>query len=129
MTIDPTRFIRSTLLLVPAIGLVLGVSIANGQTGGSTQDQVATVVSSPSAKAAASVPVFTDYRGVRIGMSAKEVRAKLERLKKDSGQDVLVYSEHESAQIYYDDKGKVSAISIDYFDNNKAPKPVEVLVF
>jgi len=60
-------------------------------------------------------PVYKDYRGVSIGMSADEVRAKLNRIKKGQHQDLLTFSEHESAQIYYDYKGKVTAISIDYF--------------
>lgn len=72
-------------------------------------------------------PVFTDYRGVSIGMAADEVRAKLDQIKKGDRQDYLVLSEQESAQIYYDDKGKVTAISIDYFGDGKAPTPEAVL--
>jgi hypothetical protein len=64
---------------------------------------------------------FKDYRGIAIGMTAAEVRAKLERLKKGDGQDFLVFSEHESAQIYYDDNGNVTAISIDYFGDSQGP--------
>jgi hypothetical protein len=52
----------------------------------------------------------------------------LDGLKKGEGQDFLVFSERESAQIYYDDKGKVTAISIDYFGGNSdAPSPDAVL--
>ena len=73
-------------------------------------------------------PVFKDYHGVSIGMSADEVRGKLERIKKGDGQDYLAFSDQESAQIYYDDKGHVSAISIDYFaGGNCAPTPEAVL--
>ena len=60
-------------------------------------------------------------------MTTEEVRAKLDRLKKGDGQDFLVFSEHESAQIYYDKNGKVTAISIDYFGDSKAPQPEAVL--
>ena len=61
-------------------------------------------------------------------MTADEVRAKLDNLKKGKDQDFLTLSDHESAQIYYDAKGKVTAISIDYFgDNNGAPTPEAVL--
>ena len=67
------------------------------------------------------------YRGVKISMTAEEVRAKLERLKKDDRQDFLVFSQHESAQIYYDDQGKVTALSIDYFGDSNAPTPDAVL--
>ena len=121
-------FIRSTFLLVPAILIVC--SIANAQTASTTPEQnVASVVNSKTSSAAASnVPVFADYRGIKIGMAADEVRSKLNGVKKGDRQDFLTYSEHESAQIYYDDKGKVSAISIDYFgDKSGAPAPETVL--
>lgn len=74
-------------------------------------------------------PVFKDYRGVQIGMSVKEVREKLDRLKDGgAGQDFFVYSERESAQIYYDSNSKVMAISVDYFgENSNAPSPDAVL--
>ena len=110
-------------LLLPAIVLVLSAVIANGQT------EVANVRSpAPKNAATTNVPVYRDYRGVTIGMSADEVRAKLNRIKKGEHQDLLTFSEHESAQIYYDDKGKVTAISIDYFgDASTAPTPDEVL--
>lgn len=131
MGINLRSFIRSTLLLLPAIVVILLVSIANGQTisSPSAQEEVATVTN-PSASSAApsNVPMFTDYRGVKIGMTAEEVRSKLDGIKKGDSQDFLVFSERESAQIYYDDKGLVIAISIDYFgDNNNAPTPDAVL--
>ena len=88
---------------------LMTASIVNGQTASNT-------------------PVFTNYHGVSIGMAADEVRAKLEKIKKGEGQDYLAFSDQESAQIYYDDKGKVTAISIDYFgDAGKAPTPETVL--
>ena len=81
-----------------------------------------------SAKAPATVPVYKDYRGVSIGMTADEVRSKLDGVKKGNGQDFLLLSENESAQIYYDDKNKVTAISIDFIgDASKAPTPETVL--
>lgn len=131
MGINLRRFIQWTWLLLPAIVLILAVSVVNGQTISSraSQEEVATVTT-PSANNAATVntPVFTDYRGVAIGMTADEVRSKLDRAKEGDRQDFLVFSERESAQIYYDDQGKVMAISVDYFgDNSKAPTPEAVL--
>ena len=121
--------IRLASLSITAVFLMT-VSVVNAQTtstSSSTQGQVATVVNSTTNKAAApNAPVFTDYRGISIGMAADEVRAKLEKIKKGEGQDYLAVSDQESAQIYYDDKGKVTAISIDYFDG-KAPTPEAVL--
>ena len=125
-----SSFIRSTLLL-PAIVLILSASIANGQTisNPAAQEEVATARNPSASNAAtANVPVFTVYRGVNMGMTAEEVRAKLEGLKKGDRQDFFVFSERQSAQIYYDDAGKVTAISIDYFgDNSNAPSPDAVL--
>lgn len=95
------------ILLMLAAIVVLAISVAKGQT--------------------SNTPVFTDYRGVKIGMSAEEVRAKLDEVKKGDKQDFFVFSEREQAQIYYDDKGKVTAISIDYFDASNAPAPDAVL--
>ena len=128
MGISSASFIHSRLWL-PAV-VILVVSIANGQTvsSPSPQEEVATVTNPSSNAAAPNLPVFTDYRGVRIGMTAEEVRSKLDRLKKDDRQDLLIFSERESAQIYYDDAGTVTAISIDYFgDINNAPSPDAVL--
>ena len=128
MRINSKSFIRS---LLSAVGLILMVSITNAQQSSNTpaQNEVATVVnSSPSKAATSNVPVFTDYRGVKIGMTADDVRATLDGVKKGERQDFLVFSERESAQIYYDDNGKVTAISIDYFgDNSNAPTPEAVL--
>jgi len=114
---------KSKFLLVPAI--LIACSIANAQT--APQQEVA-VNSKASSTAATNLPVYADYRGITIGMSADEVRSKVNGVKKGDGQDLLTSSEHESAQIYYDDKGKVTAISIDYFgDKNGAPTPEAVL--
>ena len=130
MRFHTKTLIRSSLILLPAIVLSLAVSVAKAQTEStpSPKDEMATVTT-PSANNAATsnVPVFSDYRGVRIGMTAEEVRAKLDRLEKGKDQDFLFFSERESAQFYYDNAGKVTAISIDYFDNSKAPSPDAVL--
>ena len=131
MGINLRSSIRSTLLLLPAIVLILSASIANGQTipSASAQEEVATAMNPSASNAAtANVPVFRDYRGVTIGMTADEVRAKLDGLKKGDRQDFLVFSERESAQIYYDDAGKVTAISIDYFGENSNPPAPEVVL-
>jgi len=128
MGFNVKRFTHSSLLT--ALVLILTASIADAQTESSpsAQEEIATVTNpSASNSATANVPVFTDYRGVTIGMTAEEVRAKLKRLKTGEGQDILFYSERESAQIYYDGAGKVTAISVDYFDNSDAPLPDAVL--
>ncbi len=75
------------------------------------------------------VPVFKKYKGIEIGMTAEDVRGKLDHLKeKGKIQDFFVFSDTESAQVFYDNDGKVNAISIDYIGKNSNPPiPREVL--
>lgn len=60
-------------------------------------------------------PLFSEYKGIRLGITAQEVRAKLGNptLKGDD-QDYYVFSETETAQFAYDKALKVVTISIDY---------------
>lgn len=64
---------------------------------------------------AAQQPLFSEYKGIRLGMTADQVRAKLgaPTLKADD-QDYYAFSEIESAQFAYDKALKVVTISIDY---------------
>jgi hypothetical protein len=130
MNINRASFIRLKLLWLAGIAIIFAVSIANAQqtsTAPQQEAEVAKVVNQPPASAA-NVPLYKDYRGIRIGMTADEVRSTLDGLKKDTAQDFFVFSEKESAQIYYDEQGKVTAISIDYYDGNaNAPSPEVVL--
>lgn len=68
-------------------------------------------------------PLYIEYRGVRIGMKAQEVRAKLgEPLQKGDDMDFYVFSEgKEMAQIAYDASHGVKAVSVDYFGGVGAP--------
>ena len=59
-------------------------------------------------------PVYRDYRGVRLGMTAEEARAKLgEPAMKSDEQDFYVFSANETAQLVYTEQ-KVVTISTDY---------------
>src|SRR5690349_18286796 len=60
-------------------------------------------------------PLFSEYKGLRLGMTTDEVRTKLGNptLKADD-QDYYIFSETESAQFAYDATHKVVTISIDY---------------
>jgi len=92
---NSNNLFRSTSLLLPAIVIVLlSMSIASGQKTSNEQSEVAKASAAGSANDAMStVPVFTDYRGIRIGMSAEEVRAKLDLKDKGAAQDFFVFSE------------------------------------
>lgn len=72
--------------------------------------------------AAPQQPLYTEYKGVRLGMSAEEARAKLGTpALKGSDQDYYVFSENETAQICYDAAQKVVTISVDYLGGIGAP--------
>lgn len=107
--------------------LILNIAVAApGKSHNSGPDQQKTT-SNELAKV--SDPAFTEYRGVRIGMAATEVRQKLGKPKvKDKSQDLFVFTDSESAQIFYDAQANVYAISIDFTGrNNGAPTAREVL--
>ena len=66
-------------------------------------------------------PLFREYRGVRLGMTAAETRAKLgEPALKSDEQDFYVMSANETAQIAYKEQ-KAVMISIDYTGGVGAP--------
>ena len=107
------RFLFSGLMVMVICGL--GLVSANAQTA--------------KARAAANAPgevlqqpLYTDYKGVRLGMTAQEVRSTLgsPTLKGDD-QDYFTISDHETAQVGYDAAHKVTTISIDYAGGAGAP--------
>jgi hypothetical protein len=65
---------------------------------------------------------YREYRGVRLGMTAAEARAKLgTAVMKSDDQDFYVFSTNESTQIMYNAAQKVIMISTDYTDGVGAP--------
>lgn len=78
--------------------------------------------------AAIQQPLYTEYKGVRLGMTAQEVRTKLgEPTLKDTAVDYFIFSEMEAAQIAYDAESKVRVISADYQNGTGAPPPAAVV--
>ena len=129
-------FIQSCLLilLLTTLFLLLSVS-ASGQEIADPQSPKSEVVSRNEAAetrqpsvAIPTAPVYQDFMGVTLGMAANEVREKLSHLKdKGEHQDFFVFSESQSAQIFYE-QGKVNAISVDYVvKGGEAPTPESVL--
>jgi hypothetical protein len=105
-----TRVLRSSKfwllnrsLLVALSFLLAGVSSAQ-------------TVQKRHAAAAEEDPVFQEYRGVKIGWLADEVRKKLgDPANKADDQDYYEFGEKERAQVYYDKATKqVMAISVDF---------------
>ncbi len=67
-------------------------------------------------------PLYSDYKGVRLGMTPEEVRARLGKpTQTDADQDYYVILEKETVQLAYDRAHKVNAISIDYLGGIGAP--------
>ena len=66
--------------------------------------------------------LYREYRGIRLGMTAVEVRAKLgEPAMKSDEQDYYVISATETVQIAYNAVQKVVTISTDYTSGVAAP--------
>jgi len=73
-------------------------------------------------------PLFTEYKSVRLGMTAAEARAKLgDPELKESDQDYYVISDNETVQIVYNPAGKIVTISVDYMGGVGAPDPTAVV--
>lgn len=119
--------ITQTALLVALLCLAASTSLAQNAEGKQVSD--AEVATKDVNKPAASQPVVSDYHGVKIGMATDEVRARLDKLQnKSKTQDFFVLSDAETAQVFYDEGGKVSAISVDYSaKRSDVPTPASVL--
>jgi len=74
-------------------------------------------------------PAFSDFKGVRIGMTADAARKKLGTPRdKSAEQDFYVFNDTQAVQIFYDKAGAVTAISIDFMSGaNAVPSAREVL--
>jgi len=103
-------FLIAALLL-----LVFGSLIARGQS-----EVRAIRTSKP--QAPVQQPLYREYRGVHLGMTATEVRAKLgEPAAKSDEQDFYIFSANETTQFAYNAAQKVVTISTDYTGGVGAP--------
>jgi hypothetical protein len=103
------------LLIGIILLLALGGIVANGQSGTPGPGTL-------KAHAQVQQPLYREYRGVRLDMTAAEVRAKLgEPAMKSDEQDFFVISANETAQIAYNAAQKVMTISTDYAGGVGAP--------
>ena len=79
--------------------------------------------------AATQQPLYSDYKGVRIGMSPEEARAKLGPPTREfESQDLYVISETETVQLFFDPARKITAISIDYLGITSAALDYKTVV-
>jgi hypothetical protein len=99
---------------------------ADAQTA-SVQAATTPVGETVAAKSAAA-PLYSEYRGIKLGMSAADVRAKLGKPEeKSDAMDFYVFSDRERARVYYT-KGKATAVIATYIGKDGgAPPPAAVL--
>jgi hypothetical protein len=113
-----TSRISVTEVIFFLIGILLLLALARIATG-------QTVAAGPGAlktRAQVQQPLYREYRGVRLGMTAAEVRTKLgEPALKSDEQDYYVISPNETAQFAYNAAQKVITISADYAGAAGAP--------
>jgi len=113
------NILRKVLSVVMAM---LVIALAGLFMGGYGQTQKSRSVGS-AATPAVQQPLFTEYKGVKLGMSAKEVRAKLgDPVLKDDAMDYFIFADDATAQIAYDQAHTVRTISIDYAGGTGAPE-------
>ena len=70
---------------------------------------------------AAQQPLFSEYRGLRLGMTSAEVRTKLGKPQiKDAEQEYYFISENERVQLAYH-ADKIVTLSVDFIGGTGAP--------
>jgi len=107
----------TTLVVLTALLFQASLTISTAQT------QKARAASGDDA------PLFHEYRSVQIGMTAEEVRKKLNNASdKSDEQDFFIFSDNESAQVFYDKSKKVFAISVNFL-NGARDLPTAKVIF
>lgn len=109
---DMTRF-----MLLVAIVFSFTVIIVDGQSRKPTTPAATSLTNTKPAQQ----PLITDYKGVRLGMTADEAHAKLGKGMRIDDQELYVVNEQETAQLLFDASNKVIGISVDYLGGVGAP--------
>jgi len=102
---------------------------SNTQTQEQTQAQTPTPTAQLTSTAPADAPIYTDFKGIKIGTSRTDARKKLGNpQEKDKDQDFFALSDRQRARIYYDDKGSVTAIIVTHVGKSAdVPTPKTIL--
>ena len=106
-----TRLLRSSKfwLLNRALLVVISLTICGVSFAQTTRNRSGATAEEPA-------PVFLEYRGVKIGWLADDVRKKLGNpANKGDEQDFYMFGDKETCQVLYDKAtNKVTAISVDF---------------
>ncbi|HZJ42941.1 MAG TPA: hypothetical protein VFD63_04170 [Pyrinomonadaceae bacterium] len=128
MAITFIRGVTLPLIFPCAIFVSTSVNAAVSHLHNGNQDQGTATIARETDPESTNAPRFTEYRGVRLGMNAEDARQKLGKSKgNDKTQDLFVFSDSESAQVFYDEQQKVFAISIDFKGKGNSPAPIDIL--
>ena len=107
------KILRRVLVLVLGLGVVcLTINAQKSRTpkGNAFNDSTTTQAA-----------LVTDYRGIRLGMTADEVQAKFGKGVRVDEQEFFVLNERETLQIVYDKANKITGISVDFLGGVGAP--------
>jgi len=113
------KLINVTTLVIALGVLGIGMGVTAQTQGQKSREPMA---NSLKQAGATQQRLYGDYKGVRIGMTADEARAKLgQPAMKADDQDYYMFADTETAQIAYNAAHKVVCISIDYMGGVGAP--------
>jgi hypothetical protein len=89
----------------------------------------AQVAPQPAPAAPAAEPLYTEFKGVKIGTSRDEARKKLgSPQEKEKDQDFFALSDRQRARVYYDQKGAATAIIVTHVGKSSdVPTPKAIL--
>lgn len=118
-----SALLRTASLALAVASLALVVNAQQASQG----QQASTPAAAPTPTTAA--PLYAEYKGVRLGMGADEVRQKLGKPKESSKeQELFIFSDTERARVFYDESRKATAIISTFIGKvSSAPTPEAVL--
>jgi len=122
--ISTRRFFKASLILL--VATIFALTLVAEAFAQQKTEQKPSQPTRPAAQL--EQPSYREYRGVRLGMPASEVRAALGTPKESEGrQEFYAISETEMAQVFYDAQRNVSAVTVSYLNgNSNAPTPEKI---
>lgn len=114
---------RNTIGKVFSVAIaVMVIALAGLIVSAAAQTQRARALTSANTPVAQQ-PLFTEYKGVKLGMEPQEVRAKLgDPVLKDEEMDYFILANSITVQVAYDKTHKARTISVDFAGGTGAPE-------